>query len=253
MRTLAISMGLAGRNLLLVRRVPSVFIPSLVMPLFILIATAGAFRGIGALPDFRGASYLAFTVPMAATMGAGFAGVNSGMTLARDLEGGFFDRLQASPAPRLALIVGPLLAAVARSLFTTTVVYVAAVIGGVQLPGLVDAAVVYALAAAFAAVTSSWAIGVALRAKSVQATPIMQVVVFLSVFTSVAYTPRSALQGWLANVADWNPVTFILEGSRAAQLEGITWDRLGPALLAVAILVLVVGTFALRGLQRLER
>jgi ABC-2 type transport system permease protein len=251
MPVLRISLGLAARNLLLVRRVPSVFIPSLVMPLFILISTAGAFRGIGALPDFAGSSYLAFTLPMAATMGAGFAGVNSGMTLARDLEGGFFDRLQASPAPRIALLTGPLLAAVARSLFTTTVVYVAAMLGGVQLPGLADTVVVYLLAASFAASASLWAIGVALRARSVQATPLMQVVVFMSVFTSVAYTPRSALRGWLSHVADWNPITFILEASRTAQLTGITWSRLGPALLAFAILLTLTGTFALRGLTRL--
>ena len=251
MPVLRISLGLAARNLLLVRRVPSVFIPSLVMPLFILISTAGAFRGIGALPDFAGSSYLAFTLPMAATMGAGFAGVNSGMTLARDLEGGFFDRLQASPAPRIALLTGPLLAAVARSLFTTTVVYVAAMLGGVQLPGLADTVVVYLLAASFAASASLWAIGVALRARSVQATPLMQVVVFMSVFTSVAYTPRSALRGWLAHVADWNPITFILEASRTAQLTGITWSRLGPALLAFAILLTLTGTFALSGLTRL--
>ncbi len=253
MGSLRISLGLAGRNLLLVRRVPSVFIPSLVMPLFILVATSGAFRGIGALPDFAGASYLAFTVPMAATMGAGFAGVNSGMTLARDLEGGFFDRLQASPASRIALLAGPLLAAVARSLFTTTVVYIAAMLGGVRFPGPLDTLVVYALAAAFASVASLWAIGIALRTKSVQASPLMQVVVFMSVFMSVAYTPRSALRGWLSHVADWNPVTFILEGSRNAQLAGITWDRLGPALLAVGILIALTGTFALRGLRRLDR
>lgn len=247
----ATSLGLAGRNLLLVRRVPSVFIPSLVMPLFILIATAGAFHGIGALPDFEGASYLAFTLPMAATMGAGFAGVNSGMTLARDLEGGFFDRLQASPAPRLALISGPLLAAVARSLFTTTVVYVAAVIGGVSLPGIVDTIVVYALAAAFGATASMWAMGVALRARSVQATPLMQVVVFMSVFTSVAYTPRSALHGWLSRVADYNPVTYVLEASRGAQLVGADWQQLGRAAIALGALALVTGMFALRGLARL--
>ena len=251
MPVLRISLGLAARNLLLVRRVPSVFIPSLVMPLFILISTSGAFRGIGALPDFAGASYLAFTLPMAATMGAGFAGVNSGMTLARDLEGGFFDRLQASPAPRIALLSGPLLAAVARSLFTTTVVYIAAMIGGVRLPGLADTVVVYLLAASFAAVASLWAIGVALRTRSVQASPLMQVVVFMSVFTSVAYTPRSALRGWLSHVADWNPVTFILEASRTAQLSGITWSVMGPALLAIAILVTLTGTFALTGLTRL--
>jgi ABC-2 type transport system permease protein len=253
MGALRISLGLAGRNLLLVRRVPSVFIPSLVMPLFILVATSGAFRGIGALPDFGGASYLAFTLPMAATMGAGFAGVNSGMTLARDLEGGFFDRLQASPAPRIALLSGPLLAAVARSLFTTTVVYAAAMVGGVRFPGVFDTIVVYALAAVFASIASLWAIGIALRAKSVQASPLMQVVVFMSVFTSVAYTPRSALTGWLSHIADWNPVTFILEGSRQAQLAGITWDRLGPALLAIAVLTALTGTFALTGLRRLDR
>src|SRR5690606_1792789 len=92
-----VSAGLAWRSLILVRRMPSVFLPSLVMPLFILIATAGAFRGISLLPQFAGASYLAFTIPLATTMGAGFAGVNAGMTLARDIEGGFADRLVASP------------------------------------------------------------------------------------------------------------------------------------------------------------
>jgi ABC-2 type transport system permease protein len=253
MRMLQTSFGLAGRNLLLVRRLPSVFIPSLVMPLFILISTSGAFRGIGALPDFAGGSYLAFTLPMAATMGAGFAGVNSGLTLARDIEGGFFDRLQSSPAPRLALMAGPLIAAIARSLFTTTVVYIAAMIGGLRPPGPVDTFVVYALAAGFAGVAALWAIGVALRTRSVQAAPLMQVVVFMSVFMSVAYTPRSALRGWLSHVATWNPVTYILEAARQAELHGITWAKLGPALLATFVLLVLTGTFALTALRRLGR
>ena len=75
---LAVSRGLAWRSLILVRRMPSVFLPSLIMPLFILIATAGAFRGISLLPAFEGASYLAFTIPLATVMGAGFAGINAG-------------------------------------------------------------------------------------------------------------------------------------------------------------------------------
>ncbi len=60
------------------------------------------------------------------------------MTMARDIEGGFVDRLVVSPAPRITLIVGPLMAAGLRSLFTTTVVLSAGLIGGVGLPGLVD-------------------------------------------------------------------------------------------------------------------
>jgi ABC-2 type transport system permease protein len=250
METLRVSLGLAGRSLLLVRRMPSVFIPSLVMPLFILVATAGAFRGIGALPALGGASYIAFTVPMAVIMGAGFAGVNSGLTLARDLESGFFDRLAASPTPRLALVAGPLLAAVARSVFTTTVVLIAGMIGGVSLPGVTDTLVIYGLGMAFAALTSCWALGVALRTRSTQAAPLMQVVVFLSVFTSVAYAPREALGGWLRSVADWNPITFVLEAARGAELSGAAWSEVRPALIAVGALLAVLGTFAVTGLRR---
>lgn len=252
MRLISVSLGLAGRNLLLVRRVPSVFIPSLVMPLFILIATAGAFHGIGALPQFAGESYLAFTIPMAAVMGAGFAGINSGMTLARDLEGGFFDRLQSSPAPRLALVLGPMLAAQARSLVTTVVVLLAGMVGGVMPPGIAPTLVIFAFALLFAAAASFWAIGVALRTRTIQAAPIMQLAVFLSVFMSVAYVPQDALTGWLATIARYNPVTYILDAARSAELTGtVIWSETWPGLVAAAALVILLGAFAmvpLRGL-----
>ena len=53
MQALRSTWWLAGRSLLLVRRLPSVFIPSLVMPLFILVATAGAFHGNGSCRSSR--------------------------------------------------------------------------------------------------------------------------------------------------------------------------------------------------------
>jgi ABC-2 type transport system permease protein len=252
MRVISVSLGLAGRNLLLVRRVPSVFIPSLVMPLFILIATAGAFHGIGALPQFAGESYLAFTIPMAAVMGAGFAGINSGMTLARDLEGGFFDRLQSSPAPRLALVLGPMLAAQARSLVTTLVVLIAGMVGGVMPAGIAPTLVIFAFALLFAAAASFWAIGVALRTRTIQAAPIMQLAVFLSVFMSVAYVPQDALTGWLATIARYNPVTYILDAARSAELTGtVIWSETWPGLIAAGALVVLLGAFALIPLRGL--
>lgn len=252
-RPLSVSAGLAWRSLLLVRRMPSVFLPSLVMPLFILVATAGAFRGIALLPAFDGASYLAFTIPLATVLGGGFAGMNAGMTLARDIEGGFVDRLVASPAPRIALLGGPFLAASARSLFTTTVILVAGLIGGVGLPGPVDAAVIYLMAASFSIAAAAWAMGVALQTRSVQSIPLMQVVVFLSIFLSVAYVPRDAQEGWLRTAADVNPVTRLLETSRTAELTGTTWSSLWPGLVAAAILIVALGAFALLGLRTLGR
>jgi ABC-type multidrug transport system permease subunit len=252
-RGLRVSAGLAWRSLILVRRMPSVFLPSLIMPLFILIATAGAFRGISLLPQFDGASYLAFTIPLATVMGAGFAGMNAGMTLARDIEGGFVDRLVVSPAPRITLIAGPLMAAGLRSVFTTTVVLLAGRIGGVGLPGVLDTLTLYLLAIGFSAAAACWAMGVALRARTIQAAPLMQVVIFLSVFTSVAYAPREVLTGWLRTAADINPVTHILESARAAELERLSWPELWPGLLSVGGMLLVLGAWALTGLAGLGR
>jgi ABC-2 type transport system permease protein len=248
-----VSAGLAWRSLILVRRMPSVFLPSLIMPLFILVATAGGFRAIALLPAFDGASYLAFTIPLALVMGAGFAGINAGMTLARDIEGGFVDRLVVSPAPRITLIAGPLAAAGLRSAFTTTVVLVAGLIGGVALPGVVDTVALYLLAAGFSAATACWSMGVALRARTIQAAPLMQVVVFLLVFTSVAYVPRDLLTGWLAAISRINPVTYIIEACRAAELTGIGWAELGPALVALGAMLAVLGAWALTGLVTLGR
>lgn len=248
-RSAAVSMGIAWRYLLLVRRMPSVFLPGLIMPVFILVATAGAFQGIANLPIFSGVSYLAFTVPLAVVMGGGFTGINSGLTLARDIEGGFEDRLVVSPVPRLVLIIGPTIASCARSLFTTTVVLVAALIGGLELPTALGVAVLYLMGMIFAAVTAGWSMGVALRTRSIQSAPLMQVVVFLAVFMSVAYAPREVLEGWLRVIADINPVTQLMETSREAVLATVTWGGLWPGLLAGTVLLLVFGAWAVTGLR----
>ena len=248
---LAASGTIAMRSLILVRRMPSVFLPSLIMPLFILITTAGAFQGIAQLSAFDGASYLAFTLPFATVMGAGFAGINSGMTLARDIEGGFADRLVASPVPRSVLVIGPLMASCVRSLFTTTVVMAAAIIGGVDIPSALGIAVIYLLAMLFSAACAAWSMGVALRTRSIQSAPLMQVVVFLGVFMSVAYAPREALEGWLRVVADVNPVTLLLESSREATIETVTWAGFWPGLAAGLGLVALLGLWALTGLRRI--
>lgn len=250
---LLVSLGLAGRSLILVRRMPSVFLPALIMPIFILVATAGAFRGVEALPEFGGATYMAFAVPLATVMGGGFAGINAGMTLARDIQGGFADRLIASPAPRVVLVLGPLIAACARSLITTSAVLLVASLFGVFPPGVDGTFVIYLMAALFAAGTACWAMTVALWTRSVQSIPLMQIVIFLSVFLSVAYVPREVQTGWLRAAADINPVTRLLEASRAAEITSVGWDTLGPGLLAGFGIIAVLGALALSALARLGR
>jgi ABC-2 type transport system permease protein len=93
--------------------------------------------------------------------------------------------------------------------------------------------------------------GVALRTGTVQATPLMQVAVFVSIFFSVAYAPREAQEGWLRTISDLNPVTYLLEASRDAELTGVSLSSLGPAVLAAAGLIAALGAFAMLGLRRL--
>ena len=59
-----------------------------------------------------------------------------------------------------------------------------------------------------------WAAGVAMRFRTMQAGPVMQLPVFLVLFFAPVYVPLSLLQGWIHTVAQVNPVTRVLESGR---------------------------------------
>ena len=69
-------------------------------------------------------------------------------------------------------------------------------------------------------------------------------------FLTTAYVPQGALSGWLATVAQFNPVTYLLAGLRAIISTGWDVEAIGTALLAtvgVAIVSLSLALWALRG------
>ena len=59
-----------------------------------------------------------------------------------------------------------------------------------------------------------WAAGVALRVRSIQGGPLMQIPVFLILFLAPVYVPLDLLSGWIHAVASVNPVTALLEAGR---------------------------------------
>jgi ABC-2 type transport system permease protein len=95
-----------------------------------------------------------------------------------------------------------------------------------------------------------WAAGIALRFRSLQAGPLMQTPVFLIIFLAPVYVPYDLLTGWVHAVATVNPITPIIEAGRNL-VSGVTVD-VGLGYLAVIGLLLVMGTWALRGLRRAE-
>src|SRR5207244_12425695 len=80
--------------------------------------------------------------------------------------------------------------------------------GGVDLVGLYTLGLLLNLAALL------WACGVAMRARSLQAGPIMQIPVFTALFFAPVYVPLDLLRGWIHGVAVANPPTRLLEAGR---------------------------------------
>lgn len=248
----SVAFAVAWRNLHNAFTTPSILLPSLLFPLFFFMAFAGGLSRIGDVPgfDFAG-GYTAFQFVFVFLQSAAFGGVFTGFAIARDFESGFARRLLLAAPRRTGIVAGYALAAMVRWLFTAAVVTVVALLAGMEVGGSgVDlfGLVLLGLLLNFAAIL--WAGGVAMRARTVQAGPAMQVPIFLTLFLAPVYVPLDLLQGWIHTVATVNPATFFLEAGRGFIVGDPTevLAAFGLVLALVAVFVL----WALRGLRSAE-
>ena len=244
------------RSLNEVLRVRGALLPATIAPVVFMLGTTGQFGRLTGLDGFPTDSYISWVVPLSCLQGAGFAGAATGVNLARDIEQGLFDRFLVAPVSRTALLVGPILGAVTRSLVPATAVLVVGLLIGAELPGGVPGLIaLYVAAAAFCAIAGMWGVYMAVTFKTQQAGPLMQQGVFLAVFLSTAYTPQVLLTGWLGAFAVYNPVTYVLELGRQATVAGIepSWAHTWPGLVALAGMGLFFGALCLVGVRRMGR
>jgi ABC-2 type transport system permease protein len=115
---------------------------------------------------------------------------------------------------------------------------------GIDLFGL------YALALLLNLAGTLWATGVAMRLRTQQAAPVMQMPVFLLLFFAPVYVPLALLEGWIHAVASVNPITPMLEAGRGF-ISGS--PELTLAAFAIAVgLIAGFAAWAFRGLKRAE-
>jgi ABC-type multidrug transport system permease subunit len=131
------------------------------------------------------------------------------------------------------------------------VITVVALLAGMNVDGSgVDLFGLYGLAVLVNAAATMWAAGVALRVRSIQGGPLMQLPVFSVLFLAPVYVPLNLLSGWIHAVASVNPVTALLEAGRGF----ISGD---PTVVGLAFAVAIgLGAaflaWALGGLRRAE-
>ena len=164
--------------------------------------------------DFR-SGYTAFQFVFVLLQSAAFSGVFTGFGIARDFESGFMRRLLLAAPRRSGIILGYAAATTIRWLVTIAVVTVVALIARMQIGGNgIDLLGLYALGFLLNIAGTLWATGVAMRLRTQQSAPVMQMPVFLLLFFAPVYVPLDLLQGWIHGVASVNPLTELLEARR---------------------------------------
>ncbi|MDQ3742478.1 MAG: ABC transporter permease [Actinomycetota bacterium] len=243
--------ALSLRALNEILRVPGGAIPGVLAPTIFMVGLSGVFGEAARLPGFDATDFRTFIVPVGMLQGAGFTGAATGVNLARDIEQGWFDRLLVGPAPRWVLLLGIVGSASLRALLPATFLVVVAVLLGTDVESLGGLALATVFIMGTAAAWACWGTMVALRFKTQQAAPLMQVLAFASILFTTAYAPEELLADWLAAVADVNPVRYILEGVRQAFVTGVSGDVTLQAFAAMIGLLAFFGAFAIRGMSRL--
>ena len=243
--------AIARRSLIIMATKPSLVLPSVIFPLFFFAAFAGGLSAVADAPGFDYPSYTTFQYVFVLMQSAVFGGVFTGFAIAADFELGFARRLLLAAHNRSALIAGYVVTALIRALIVWVVVTAVALATGAEFAGgVVDMLEILLIAVLLNFAATLFASGMAMRFRTLQAAPLIQLPAFLLIMTAPVYVPRELIEGWVATAADVNPMTAMLETGRNLIIGAPAETLL--ALGIVAGLILVMLNWARTGLRRAE-
>jgi len=227
----------------------------MVFPLMFFATFAGGFSRLSDLPAFEqafGSNYVTFQFAFVWLQASAFQGMFSGFGIARDYESGFARRMMLAAPNRYGILSGYLVGTLMRSMLGAAIVFSVGRLAGARFAGgIVDTVLLVSSGFMLTALASLWSAGVALRFRSIQAGPLMQMPIFIVIFLSPVFLPLAAMTGWIKQPARINPFTVFIEEARNF-LTGR--DARGFLLFVVAMATLaVLSTWAVRGLRSAER
>ncbi|MFF2955857.1 ABC transporter permease [Kitasatospora sp. NPDC057965] len=252
------------RVLLAYRRSPGLLAASLGVPVVMVVVFGYVFGSAVAVPDAAGTSgasgagvgggYREFLMPGLFAMVAVNGIMPTMVGAARDVGRGVTDRLRSMPVSRTGLLLGQTLADLLVS------VVVLAMLAGVGLTvgwrvrgSLADAAAAFGLLLVFR-FTMTWVgllLGLAVG-KEEAAGQLAVAVIPLAMVTN-AFVPTGGMPGWLAALADWNPMSAVVQAGRelfgnpSAPSAAWPMQHAAPAtLLWCGLLLLLCGPLAVR-------
>ena len=241
------TVSVSERALRSILRDPEVTVPALVIPVFMYVMTVGALQDVA--ERIPGIDYRAFQLPVAVLFAV--TGISRAITVVTDIQSGYFDLLVISPVNRFALLLGLMVADFTLVLALTVPVIIMGFIAGVHFatgaPGIL---VFMFLSALWGLIFSGFPYAIALKTGNPAAVNVSFLLFFPFLFMTTLFVPQEAMTGWMAAVADYNPVTYLLAALRALISEG--WELMTMvyglvAMLGVAVVSIGMAMAALNG------
>ena len=230
-------------------RTPDSLIPTLFIPLFFLVVNTGQAARIfpsDDTPFLQGQNYAAFQLPVSMLLAASFG--SAALYLVEEIEGGYFDKLRATPISRTAIVLGRLYSELVKTVFITTAMVLIAWPFGVTIAsGFVGYLLLVLMMAIWAVVYSGFMQLIALTSRSAAATNAASLVFFPLLFLTPNFVPRELLARPMEIAATINPVTYIMEGARSLILEDdLQWDTIALGYLVVIVAMALMLFFTVR-------
>jgi ABC-2 type transport system permease protein len=243
--------AVAGRALTLIPRDVEGVVPALMIPLFFFVVNVGSLQSI-AEQQAPGFDYKAFQLPVAIIFAV--TGISRAPNLVTDIQDGYFDRMLVTPMHRLAFLLGLMVADfVLVCTLCVPVIALGLVLGVSFAAGPVGIVVFILIAGLWGLMFTGFPYAIALKTGSPAAVNSSFLLFFPFAFLTTAFVPEDQLTGWLASIATYNPVTYILEALRSLLFVGWDWADLGKGIAAIAVVGLVsqwLAFSALRGRVR---
>ncbi len=249
---LAQTWAMSKRAIAALARQPSLVVPSLIFPLFFAALGTASFSRATSIPGFPEVdSYLDFALAGAIVQGVLFGSTVGATALATDIEDGFFDRLIASPTTRAGIVVGRMAGGMLYGALQTVFFVVVLLPFGLSVKGSVGGILVLAVSGTLLALAvGALMAAMAIRTGSSEAVQGAFPLLFIAMFFSSSFFPRETMSGIYATLADWNPISHLVEGMRDLVIDGFTASAVVRALVIPAVGAVLTVTLAVRTLYR---
>jgi ABC-2 type transport system permease protein len=235
-------------------RTPEALLPTLFIPLFFLVVNVGQAAKIfpGETTAFlHGQGYGAFQLPSSLLLAASFG--TAALFLVEDIEGGYFDKLRAAPIPRTAIVLGRLIAELAKGVLISTLIVILGIVFGISIAsGPLGFVLLVSLTALWSVVFVGFMQLIALKTRSAAATNSGGLIFFPLLFLTPNFVPRDLLTRPMEIAATLNPVTYIMEALRSLILQDLVWSKIWPGFAVVAVLGALMLALNVRTIQRYD-